>query len=83
MPDSRDRAINKAALAHKKLTPHACGYTYAGMHTRYINKERTSEALIAGLESRAWFFLAASIGGVCGNEVSSSHWRKEKRSKWQ
>lgn len=53
------------------------------MHTHYINKERTSKTLIARLESRVWFFLAASIGGVCGKEVSSSHWRKERRSKWQ
>ena len=45
--DIGDRAINKAALAHKEFTPHACVYTYAGMHTRGINKERHSKALKA------------------------------------
>lgn len=37
--DIGDRAINKAALAHEEFTPHARVYTYAGMHTRGINKE--------------------------------------------
>lgn len=37
--DIGDRAINKAALAHKEFTPHARVYTYAGMRTRGINKE--------------------------------------------
>lgn len=53
-------------------------------HAHSLYKQgKTSKALIARLESRVWFFLAASIGGVCGNEVSSSDWRKERRSKWQ
>lgn len=43
MPDSGDSAINKAALAHKKLTSRACGYTYTGMHTHYINKGRLAK----------------------------------------
>lgn len=84
MPDSGDRAINKAALAHKKLTSHACGCTYTGTHTHYINKDRLAKHWWPGLraqcgsswlpplegcvETRLALLIGEKRGGTSGNE---------------
>lgn len=62
---------------------HVCKHTPACAHVVETRKGIEKPRKPSGLESRVWFFLAASVGRLCENAFSCYLWRKERTREWQ